>query len=326
MTQSTAARDNAWSGRIEDDALLRGQGRFGDDVKPEGALARLFRALAARLREDRAYRYVRCEEGERRGRGVHRGRSCSAHYHSISHRFRFLVAKARSASAASAGAGRGPRDAYGRAGRDGGCRNAAAAQDAAEISRRRLRAADAGDQHARRDRARRAAAVAGCSREISGLTGLRRPIRTARNRRALDRAFKDAAHVVRVELINQRLVVASLEPRTASASYDAASNQFTLRVRRRRASAACACILPGPWASSRTSSRAHRRCRRRFGMKAATYPEYIALLHMRPRARQADPLGLRPARKLSSPTTRAAIHCGPSNLRSANAAAFWHCG
>ena len=46
---------------------------------------------------------------------------------------------------------------------------------------------------------------------------------------ALDRAFKDAAHVVRVELVNQRLVVASLEPRTATASYDAPDNQFTLR-------------------------------------------------------------------------------------------------
>ena len=45
MTQSTTARNDdhaAWSGRIEDDALLRGQGRFGDDVKPQGALAAHF--------------------------------------------------------------------------------------------------------------------------------------------------------------------------------------------------------------------------------------------------------------------------------------------
>ena len=40
---------------------------------------------------------------------------------------------------------------------------------------------------------------------------------------ALERAFKEAAHVVKLELVNQRLVVASLEPRFASASYDAAS-------------------------------------------------------------------------------------------------------
>src|SRR4029079_11925374 len=43
MTQSAAASDdNAWNGRVEDDALLRGQGRFGDDVKPDGTLAAYF--------------------------------------------------------------------------------------------------------------------------------------------------------------------------------------------------------------------------------------------------------------------------------------------
>ena len=40
MTMSAAA--DAWHGRVEDDALLRGQGRFGDDVKPEGALIACF--------------------------------------------------------------------------------------------------------------------------------------------------------------------------------------------------------------------------------------------------------------------------------------------
>src|SRR3990172_5216217 len=45
MNQPTAARhaeSSAWAGRIEDDALLRGQGRFGDDVKPDGSLAAHF--------------------------------------------------------------------------------------------------------------------------------------------------------------------------------------------------------------------------------------------------------------------------------------------
>ena len=40
--ESTAAKAEPWTGRIEDDALLRGAGRFGDDVKPEGALAACF--------------------------------------------------------------------------------------------------------------------------------------------------------------------------------------------------------------------------------------------------------------------------------------------
>src|ERR1043165_3037254 len=33
---------HVWSRRIEDDALLRGRGRFGDDVRPEGAAAAVF--------------------------------------------------------------------------------------------------------------------------------------------------------------------------------------------------------------------------------------------------------------------------------------------
>ena len=73
MTQSTAARKDdhiAWTGRVEDDALLRGHGRFGDDVKPDGALCRVFRAIAACLRENRAHRY--------RGREIRAGCGCGA--------------------------------------------------------------------------------------------------------------------------------------------------------------------------------------------------------------------------------------------------------
>src|SRR5437660_12071707 len=33
---------HVWSGRIEDDALLRGRGRFGDDVRPDGVAAAAF--------------------------------------------------------------------------------------------------------------------------------------------------------------------------------------------------------------------------------------------------------------------------------------------
>src|SRR5262245_66178014 len=43
MSQPTAARhEDTWKGRVEDDALLRGYGRFGDDVRPDGALAAYF--------------------------------------------------------------------------------------------------------------------------------------------------------------------------------------------------------------------------------------------------------------------------------------------
>ncbi len=43
MNKPSRATDfSDWAGRVEDDALLRGQGRYGDDVKPEGALTAYF--------------------------------------------------------------------------------------------------------------------------------------------------------------------------------------------------------------------------------------------------------------------------------------------
>jgi carbon-monoxide dehydrogenase large subunit len=96
---------------------------------------------------------------------------------------------------------------------------------------------------------------------------------------ALERAFKEAAHVARVELVNQRLVVAAIEPRTASASYDAGSNRYTLR---------CGTQGVGGMRMHLAESMGIKPEELRvltddvgggFGMKAATYPEYVALLH-----------------------------------------------
>src|SRR4051794_33486878 len=47
--------------------------------------------------------------------------------------------------------------------------------------------------------------------------------------RAIDEAFEQAAHVAKVSVRNQRLVVASMEPRGAQAHYDAAKDFYTLR-------------------------------------------------------------------------------------------------
>src|SRR5262249_44746179 len=74
-----------WSGRVEDDALLRGQGRFGDDVRPEGALAAVFvrspHAFAKILQIDVA--------AAKSAAGVVAVLTAAdlapAHYHSISH-------------------------------------------------------------------------------------------------------------------------------------------------------------------------------------------------------------------------------------------------
>ncbi len=86
--ESTAARQAsppAWAGRIEDDALLRGAGRFGDDVKPAGALAAYF------VRSPHAFATIEHIDvaAAKRAPGVVAVLTAAdlaeAHYHSISH-------------------------------------------------------------------------------------------------------------------------------------------------------------------------------------------------------------------------------------------------
>src|SRR6516225_2250220 len=48
------------------------------------------------------------------------------------------------------------------------------------------------------------------------------------NRPAVDTAFATATHIVEIELVNNRLVVAPLEPRAAIGTYDAAADSFDL--------------------------------------------------------------------------------------------------
>ena len=92
-------------------------------------------------------------------------------------------------------------------------------------------------------------------------------------------AFAQAAHVVRLPLRNSRLVVNSIEPRAAIGEYDAASGQWTLHTGSQgvfgmknqlmdvlAASAGKVRVLSGQVGGS-------------FGMKAAVYPEYVCILH-----------------------------------------------
>ena len=85
MTSSTAAKPAPWTGRIEDDALLRGAGRFGDDVKPAGALAAFF------VRSPHAFATIEAIDvaAAKSAPGVvavlTAADLASAHYHTISH-------------------------------------------------------------------------------------------------------------------------------------------------------------------------------------------------------------------------------------------------
>jgi carbon-monoxide dehydrogenase large subunit len=282
MSPSNAVRkaaSPAWEGRVEDDPLLRGQGRFGDDVKPAGALAAYF------VRSPHAFaRIGRIDTAAAKAApgvvAVLTGADlAAAHYHSISHPHpipgrggKLAASPHRPALASERVMHVGEPVAMVVAA------SAAAAQDAAEKI-----AVDYDPLKPVTDA--RAAIAPGAPQlwqEAPGniafdWTAPADP--DAKKQAALDRAFAEAAHVVRVELVNQRLVVASLEPRTATASYDAGKNQFTLR---------CGTQAVGSMSAHLAGIMGIKPDEMRvltddvggaFGMKGATYPEYIALLH-----------------------------------------------
>ncbi len=279
MTKSTAAGDDAWSGRIEDDALLRGQGRFGDDIKPESALAAFF------VRSPHAFaKIVRIDTSDaKKAKGVvavlTAADLASAHYHSISHPVPIPGREGKKAIGPHR-----PALAEGRVMHLGEpvamvvAINAVAAQDAAEKI--------VVDYEPMTPVTNMRDAIAPGAPQLwpdapgnIGFDWTAPADPDGKKQMALDRAFKEAAHVARVELVNQRLVVAALEPRTASASYDTASNRCTLR---------CGTQGVGGMRTHLAESMGIKPEELRvltddvgggFGMKAATYPEYVALLH-----------------------------------------------
>jgi carbon-monoxide dehydrogenase large subunit len=98
------------------------------------------------------------------------------------------------------------------------------------------------------------------------------------NAREVARIIAAAPHVARVSLHNQRIAVASMEPRGGRASYDAASDNYTMRVcsqsaiTLRDSLAAAMGIEPGRLRIVTEDVGGA------FGMKSSVYPEYPALL------------------------------------------------
>ncbi len=98
------------------------------------------------------------------------------------------------------------------------------------------------------------------------------------NEREVDRIIAGAPHVARVSLHNQRIAVASMEPRGGTASYDAASDSYTIRVCSQSAMTmrdglAGACGIKPDKLRVVTEDVGGA-----FGMKSSVYPEYPALL------------------------------------------------
>ena len=98
------------------------------------------------------------------------------------------------------------------------------------------------------------------------------------NARTVDAIIRSARHVARVTVIHQRLVVASMEPRGATASYDAATESYFLRCCSQGARTlrdSLAQIMGIPPARMRVVTEDVGGA---FGLKTGPYPEYVALL------------------------------------------------
>jgi carbon-monoxide dehydrogenase large subunit len=92
-------------------------------------------------------------------------------------------------------------------------------------------------------------------------------------------AFAKAKHVTRLETSNQRMIVASIEPRAAVAEFDAAMGKWTLYSPSQGVhgmKTALMDILSAPADKVRVVT---GQVGGSFGMKAAVYPEYVCILH-----------------------------------------------
>ena len=95
----------------------------------------------------------------------------------------------------------------------------------------------------------------------------------------IERAFATAVHVAKVDLFNQRLVAASMEPRVATASYDAASGTYTMHCATQGASQVRTQVIGAMKVKPEELRVLTEDVGGGFGMKASGYPEYVALLH-----------------------------------------------
>ena len=90
-------------------------------------------------------------------------------------------------------------------------------------------------------------------------------------------AFAKAAHVTRLKLVNSRLVVSALEPRSALAAYD--GNRFTFYVGSQGVFGMRANLAEALGVQAKDVHVLTGQVGGSFGMKAAVFPEYICLLH-----------------------------------------------
>ena len=96
----------------------------------------------------------------------------------------------------------------------------------------------------------------------------------------VEAAFAEAAHVTRLDIVNTRVAVVAMEPRAALASYDKASERYTIQVPtqgvagNRTMLAKNLLKVPNEKVHLLTANVGGS-----FGMKNINYPEYLCILH-----------------------------------------------
>jgi aerobic carbon-monoxide dehydrogenase large subunit len=279
VTTATATANEIWTGRVEDDALLRGQGRYGDDVRPDGAF------MASFVRSPHGFaKILSVDTAEaKKVKGVvavfTAADLADQHYHSLSHGHPIP--------------GRGGKMPY-------SPHRPVLADDRVMHVGEPVAMVLATTLAAAQDGAEKV--VVACE-EFTPVTDVREAVKSGapqlwpeasgnigfdwtapadpngKKQAALDKAFREAARVVRIELVNQRLVAASIEPRAATASYDVEKRQFTLRCPSQAVAA-----VRGQVAGTMNLQPDELRVITEdvggaFGMKGWAYPEYVAMLH-----------------------------------------------
>jgi carbon-monoxide dehydrogenase large subunit len=98
------------------------------------------------------------------------------------------------------------------------------------------------------------------------------------NAQEVDRIIASAKHVARVSLVHQRIMVHSMEPRGATASYDPANESYLLRCCSQSARALRDGLAPILGVPNQRLRVITEDVGGAFGLKTGPYPEYLAIL------------------------------------------------
>lgn len=96
---------------------------------------------------------------------------------------------------------------------------------------------------------------------------------------ALDAAFANASHITRLDVVNTRLAVVAMEPRSALARYDKDTQRYTIEVPTQGVAGNRTSLARTMNVSPDKIHLLTHNVGGSFGMKNANYPEYVCILH-----------------------------------------------